>query len=131
MKPNQSSQRGVMLLEALVAMLIFAVGVLAIVGLQAASIKSTSAAKYRTDASYLANDIVGQMWVDTPNLLSYKTGTANVKRDAWLNNKVKQTLPAGDATIDVVGTVVTVTITWTPASDSQHRFSTVAQIVGI
>ncbi|MFH2135738.1 MAG: type IV pilus modification protein PilV [Pseudomonadota bacterium] len=67
MKPKRDSltfrQQGVMLLEALVAILIFSIGILAIVGLQANSIKLSNDAKYRSDASFLANQLIGEMWM--------------------------------------------------------------------
>ncbi|MEQ1533455.1 MAG: hypothetical protein HOO97_04820 [Sideroxydans sp.] len=59
-----SHQRGSMILEALISILIFSMGILAIVGLQANSIKMSSDAKYRTDASLLADRLVGMMWTD-------------------------------------------------------------------
>jgi len=59
---NRHTQRGSMLLEALISILIFSIGILAIIGLQAASIKMSSDAKYRSDASFLANQLVAQMW---------------------------------------------------------------------
>ncbi len=64
-------QSGVMLLEALIGILIFSIGILAIVGLQAASVKNQADAKYRADASYFANQIIGQMWGDRANLATY------------------------------------------------------------
>jgi len=59
----QKRQSGVMLLEALIAILIFSMGILAIVGLQASAIKLSGDAKYRADASLLANELIAQMWV--------------------------------------------------------------------
>jgi type IV pilus assembly protein PilV len=56
------NQRGVMLLEALISILIFSIGILAIIGLQVNSIKLANDSKYRADASLLANQIVGAMW---------------------------------------------------------------------
>jgi len=64
-------QRGSVLLEAMIAILIFSMGILAIVGLQAASLKAVSESKYRVDASFLANQVVSDMWVDRNNLASY------------------------------------------------------------
>jgi type IV pilus assembly protein PilV len=61
-KMIKDKQRGSFVLEALIAILLFAIGILAIVGLQSASIRNTAGAKYRTDASLLANQIIGQMW---------------------------------------------------------------------
>lgn len=65
-------EQGVMLLEALIGILIFTIGILGLIGLQAVSIKTISDAKYRADASFLANQIIGRMWADNPgNLASY------------------------------------------------------------
>lgn len=57
----RNSQSGVMLLEALIAILIFSLGILGIVGLQASAVAASRDAKYRTDAALLANELVGQM----------------------------------------------------------------------
>lgn len=57
-----NKQTGVMLLEALISILIFSLGILAIVGLQAAAVSNAADAKYRTDASLLANEVIAQMW---------------------------------------------------------------------
>jgi len=52
-----------MILEAMIAILVFSLGILGIVGLQAASIKASTDAKYRSEASLLANEVIGRMWV--------------------------------------------------------------------
>ncbi len=57
-------QQGSLLLEALISILIFSLGVLAIVGLQVSSVNLSSDAKYRADASMLASQYVGKMWED-------------------------------------------------------------------
>ncbi|MEO8386329.1 MAG: prepilin-type N-terminal cleavage/methylation domain-containing protein [Betaproteobacteria bacterium] len=59
-------QSGSSLLEALVAILIFSIGILAIVGLLSTSIRASSEAKYRSDANLLVNDVLGQMQVSDP-----------------------------------------------------------------
>jgi type IV pilus assembly protein PilV len=58
----RSSQSGMALIEAMVAVLVFAVGVLAMIGMQTLAVKTASDAKYRADAAYLANQLIGQMW---------------------------------------------------------------------
>ena len=116
---SRQSQQGVMLLEALVAILIFTLGVIAVMGMQAVSISQVSQAKYRTDASYLANQITGRMWVDQPNLASYATA-GYFGRAAW-DTTVANTLPSGTGTIAVVGTSVTVTIQWRQPSENVTR----------
>lgn len=74
MKPmprHRRGQSGAMLLEALIAILIFSLGILAIIGLQAQSIRNSAEAKYRSDAAYLANQLIGRMWADRANLANY------------------------------------------------------------
>lgn len=59
---QSNRQAGYMLLEALMAMLVFSVGILSLVRLQAVSIKNSNDAQYRTEASLLANDLIGRMY---------------------------------------------------------------------
>jgi type IV pilus assembly protein PilV len=113
-------QRGIVLLEGLIAILIFSFGVLAMVGMQAASVRHTTDAKYRVDASFLANQSIGQMWADRNNLAHY-----------IVTNEDISSLPNGKRTIAVVGREVTVTITWQLPDDSAVRsYSTITQING-
>ncbi len=58
----QSRQTGSMLIEVLIAILIFSVGILGIVGLQASVVTASTDAKYRSEAALLANELIGQMW---------------------------------------------------------------------
>lgn len=55
-------QAGVLLLEALIAILLFALGVLGLVGLQAQSMRATDASRYRAEAASLAGTLVASMW---------------------------------------------------------------------
>ena len=122
-----AAQGGVMLLEALVAILIFSIGIIAVMGMQAAAITSVTQSKFRTDASYLANQILGRMWTDQGNLASYATA-GSAGRLAW-DTTLAQTLPSGAATITVAGTAVTVTITWKmPDDPTTRKYMTTATI---
>ncbi|TXG85809.1 MAG: type IV pilus modification protein PilV [Rhodocyclaceae bacterium] len=58
----KKQQEGVMLLEALIAIVIFSLGVLGVVGMQASAVSTVQDAKYRTDAGLLANELLGMMW---------------------------------------------------------------------
>lgn len=62
--PRSAGQAGAMLVEGLVAILVFSIGVLALVALQAVSIRQSGEARTRTEASMLANQLLGQMWAD-------------------------------------------------------------------
>lgn len=134
-------QRGFMLLEVLVAMLIFAVGVLGIVGLQASMTKAQTGSKFRADAAFLAQRLIGGMWSDRSGLNNYATGgacTSHTRCNEWLAEVASQ-LPGGTATIlvnslgtDTAGVViaaeVTITIQWTPPNEEQRRYTTVSAV---
>jgi len=85
----RKEQRGSMLLEALIAILIFSMGILALMGMQATVINTVSESKSRSDAGFLANRIIGQIWADRANLGTYAcnpcttTGTGNIDTRAW------------------------------------------------
>jgi len=57
-------QSGVMLLEALIGILIFSMGILAMVGMQAIAISTSADAQYRSEAASLANQVISQAWVN-------------------------------------------------------------------
>jgi type IV pilus assembly protein PilV len=125
--PSPASQSGVMLIEALVAILLFTLGIIAVMGLQANSVLQVGQAKYRTDASYLANQIISDMWVDQGNIPNYLTA-GSTQRAAW-DNQVARTLPAGSGTITRAGTVITVTVNWKQPEDVvTHKYVAIANI---
>jgi type IV pilus assembly protein PilV len=126
MEPRISNQQGIVLLEALIGILIFSLGVLALVAMQAVSVSNVSNARYRTEAAFLANEIISQMWVDRgasyANLASYTVTSGNGAGDPakrWVA-KVNTQLPGTTAfPPDVVitnpaagGRQVTVTLRW-------------------
>jgi type IV pilus assembly protein PilV len=132
-----------MLIEALVAILIFSIGILAIVGLQATSVKLAADAKYRSDAGLLANQLIGQMWVANRSTLSTAFSSPSGSQYlTWVASSVQPNLPgvAGSLlpTVAVSGvaatasSMVTVTIRWQApsetASSSVHNYVAIAQI---
>ena len=95
--PAPESERGVMLIEALAAILIFSIGILAVVGMQAVAIKDVASAKYRSEAAFLAQELLSQMWTDNGNIATYAftgAGAPPAKILAWVN-KVQSRLPDG------------------------------------
>jgi type IV pilus assembly protein PilV len=96
------SQRGIMLLEGLIAILIFSLGILALVGMQATTLNHTSQTKYRLDAAFLANKLIGRMWADTnANMAQYQNGGAQFV--SWFTPELNAYLPPGrsNATVTV------------------------------
>jgi type IV pilus assembly protein PilV len=144
--PVKNGQGGAFLLEGLLAIVVFSIGLLALVSLQAQAIKQSGDAKYRADAAFLADQIISQIWVDQANLASYAfTGTpaptcpvtipnpptVAAVRGAWLC-RVQNTLPGAtpaNQTITINANRVTVTIQWQAARDAGlHNHVAVAQI---
>jgi type IV pilus assembly protein PilV len=64
-------ERGVMLIEALIAILIFSIGILAVVGMQSVAIRNVTEAKQRSDAAFLANELTTLMWTDAGRINDY------------------------------------------------------------
>jgi len=106
-----------MLLEALLGILIFSLGILAVVGMQAMAVKTVAESKYRMDAGFLANEIIGDMWVNRSNLptYAYAGGTPPPVLATWAA-KVESALPGAAANPPVIAidaaNTVTVTISW-------------------
>jgi len=141
------NQAGSVLLEALVAILIFSVGILAIVGMQTTAVKAASDAKYRSDASLLASELLGQMWVSGGVGAALQAnfqgggGTDGAAYTAWFNNYIlaNNLLPGVTAAvnqptvvIDPVSGSVTITVKWLlpsePAGTAAHNYMVMAQI---
>jgi type IV pilus assembly protein PilV len=57
-------QRGVFLIEALIAILIFSIGILTLVAMQTASIQAQTAAQYRIEAASLADQMTNGIWLN-------------------------------------------------------------------
>lgn len=145
MRRPRGAQGGFTLLEALVAVLIFSIGVLAMIALQVTSIRLSSNAKYRSDASLLANQLIANMWVSdrVPANMQLAFGTGGDKYNEWLAG-VQATLPGITASasapaaasapavvVDGDGTV-TIELFWKApneaAGDPPHRYTAIAQI---
>jgi type IV pilus assembly protein PilV len=122
-------QKGFLLLEGLIAILIFSLGILAVVGMQANAIGHSNQAKYRNDASFAANILIGQMWVDSDNeMTKYKTGDTKFKK--WFDAELKDTLPKdrSSATVDVTELPATVTFTGTGLPIPARSFNVAIRI---
>ena len=122
--PQTKPQQGVVLIETMIAILIFSVGVLAIVGLQATMIKNTDDARYRAEASLIAQKRIGQMWTDPAGLSSYIETDTDIA-GLLPNGKRSVALLAGTNQYQV-------TVKWTlpGATSSQHNYTTTVIIAG-
>jgi type IV pilus assembly protein PilV len=122
--PTQGS-RGVALIEVLVAMLVFAFGVLALVGLQGSLLRAQTESKARADAAYLASEVLGKLWADPTRYKTYGgNNCANVDACKEWQTKVGTALPGGQGTLEVVGSAVNVTVSWTAPGGNAHQYVT-------
>ncbi len=142
---SRKTQRGMMLLEVLIAVMVFSIGILGIVGLQAASIRHVNDAQYRGEAIFLANALVSQMWADdhtatNPTYLDATYGDSGSGSGYAAFKEMVRRLPgtelSGNAPAIKVApgptptsSVVTVTVFWQlPGEPTAHNFSTSAVI---
>jgi len=125
-----SDNAGFVMLEVLVGGLIFAIGVIGIVSLQASVAQSQSRGKFRGDATYLADELAGLMWADRPNVAKYLTAqcAGYARCNDWAA-KVASELPSGtsNVTANAAGAnMYDVSITWTTGSGNQSYATQVA-----
>lgn len=148
-------QRGVSIVEGLVALVILSVGMLGIASLYVTSLKTNRTALFRTHAVNLVNDMLdsirsngnattayefagGTMPVDLPcaddgagNCTREQLARADVQR--WFA-AVQEALPAGDGTIEFTPRspapdIYTVLVSWQEAGeDPDERFEYVASL---
>ena len=113
-------QRGSALVEALVAILLFAVGIIALVRVLGTAVTNSGDVQFRSVAANVADSTIGRMWVDRSNLASYAVTNASVP-----------SLPNGAQTVAVNGNTVTVTINWQPpGADAARAHVVTATLVG-
>lgn len=137
---SRKTQRGMMLLEVLIAVMVFSIGILGIVGLQAASIRHVNDAQYRGEAVYLASTIVGRMWTDNLAQLeaNYDTdlgGPGYLALKELVKTLPGATIAGNEPDIQIVpgpsanSAVATVTIFWQLPGEAQpHNYSTTAVV---
>jgi len=118
----RSLQRGLSMIEVLVAIVIISLGLLGMAGLQASGLRTSQSAFYRAQAAQFANDMAERMRANLGDARNYTlamsasapTGTTVRDRDRadWLARL--QTLPSGDGSIavDVPNNTVTIAVQW-------------------
>jgi type IV pilus assembly protein PilV len=132
-----NQQSGVVLLESLIAILVFSLGILGIVGMQATAVKQVTDARYRSEASLLVDQLLGTMQVSDRSAAALQTrfSTGGTGYTGWLGN-VSATLPGiasypPSVAVNANGTV-TVTVRWRApnedASAGAHQYVAIAQI---
>jgi len=117
-------QRGMALLECLMALLIFSVGLLGLLGLEARVMNISTDSENRNRAALFAGEVASQMWLNstvTPATTDYTALLATV------NDQTHGGLPSGVVTVvPVAGTTnaADIKVTWQEASDPAGNLST-------
>jgi type IV pilus assembly protein PilV len=118
--PNARRQGGATLIEVLVSLLIFSLGILGMVAMQAKSVSYSVDAEDRTRAAALVNQLVADMWVEGTNAPTTLTAWKLRVSDATVSG-----LPSGlgvTASSTTSGiTTTTITITWRAPSKTSNN----------
>jgi type IV pilus assembly protein PilV len=134
-RPIRRSQRGATLIEGLVAITIFSLGILAVIGMMTTHMATAGDARYRMEAVQFADSIMADMRVkyansDNATRATNFSGPSGTDFLLW-TDRIKSTLPhAGiddgeQLAIAFAGEAVTVTVQWrAPAdhSDTPHKY---------
>jgi type IV pilus assembly protein PilV len=120
-------QQGVALLEALIAAVILAIGLLGTVGMQARSYAAISDAGQRAEATLAAEELLGIMNNDQANLAAYAVAlnaTPPSRLSDWAA-KTATRIPGATYSVVVtpgaVGAQVDITIRWTRRQGDQQN----------
>lgn len=138
-----TGQHGVSMIELLVAILIFAFGMLGLAGLQNRTLGFAQISLYRSQATALSDDILDRLRADRLNakagrwntVLSNKaddiSGATLTESDLkeW-KTEVERLLPGGQASVsfDASTGMVTVDIRWSERGITQEKWSTVSAL---
>ena len=118
------TQRGVALLECLMALLIFSVGLLGLMGLEARVMNISTNAENRNRAAMLASEVASQMWVNNtvtpPATPDYTALLARVANEALGG------LPGGVVTVTQIGSTnaANITVTWQEVNAPASQLTT-------
>lgn len=122
-RAQRSTSLGFTLVEALIALIVLSIGLLGVAGMQIAGLRANLSAASRTQASYLADDIVDRMRANNTAARNGEynvalgvtpTGTTTAQKDVQTWVTELQTLPSGKGSIGVNPTtnIATITIQW-------------------
>lgn len=110
-------QRGVSLIEVMVALFIMAVGLLGAAAMQLNALKYTDSSRYRTQATFIAYDMLDRIRANAEKRAGYDvtvscSGVCEQDKNDF-NSNIQSTLPSGsNGSITVKNTYVTVAIDW-------------------
>ena len=136
-KRSRNNAKGSTLLEGLLAVVLFAIGLLAILRLLTVSAINSGNAQFRSEASLLASDLISRMWTGDRSIKGISDRFGNTSTDDykdWLTT-VQQRLPGVSSSTNVpnvsIGSdrTVTVTLYWQASGDKDAHQLTVQTLI--
>lgn len=129
---RRRAERGIALIESLIAVLILGIALVGTLGLQARSVAALSDAGLRAEATIAANQLLGMMNTDSANAAAYAVAQSAVpgERLAPWYAEVRTRIPGATIQVAVTPTAgtsrteVDIVIGWQRTTDSQvnvHR----------
>jgi len=127
---------GSALIESLISILVFSVGLLSLLALLTATLKESDNARYRSEASLLASDLVSRMWSGERSLtaLQQRFDLQANEYQQWLQ-RVQSALPGISTTRNAPQLLIddqrqiTLTLYWQAPSDTErHQLVTVTRL---
>jgi type IV pilus assembly protein PilV len=110
-------QKGSFLIEALISILLFMSGMLALMGVTATAINQVSQTKYRNDASNLASEVIGQMYTNWDGVNAYD-------HSGW-DTRVSEQLPGGNVdTFTITANRVDIALSWSDKNNARYNYIT-------
>jgi type IV pilus assembly protein PilV len=116
------NQKGLSLLEVLVAVLLFSIGVLSVSSTQLVGLKASSGSGSKNQAQFLAADAIERIRANRLNAANYVTSlssaapttqstVAQMDLADW-KSQISSLLPNGQGSIELLDNQVTITLTW-------------------
>ncbi len=136
---NRSRSAGFTMVEALVALVVLSIGLLGVAGLQLTGLRANSSAASRSQASYLADDIIDRMRANRTAALSGSyniamgtaatgTNTPSIDLIAWQADLTALPAGQGSVAINAATGVATVSVQWVDSRGGDISLCTGAQL---
>jgi len=133
-QPHRATMRGAFLIEAMIAIVVFSVGMLAILGVVGKMTISSSDARYRVEAAQYAESILAEMRLYDPATRAAAYASGGTRYTAWTTRiTAAGALPqtgadSGTLPLDIAfnASQVAITITWHAPQDKDVNASGVA-----
>lgn len=91
MNIKAKKNKGIFIMESIIALMIFMIGILGIIKYQGESIIATSDSQYRINASLMADSLIGDMWIQQGNIDTIVDKSSDTYKD-WFT-QLESSLP--------------------------------------